>query len=119
MDCEVNIDQLEAGAKIPSGELLVRYGESAVRQDSDLKKIRGDLEAVVGSMGIIEAAATISAFEGLNRIADVTGIQLDIGLADESADFRMTLGLDAYAGASSTQTAGSPARADDVMGIFR
>ena len=61
----------------------------------------------------------MAAFEGLNRIADATGIQLDSGLADESADFRMVLGLDAYAGAASTEAAGVPTRATDVMGIFR
>ena len=64
-------------------------------------------------------AATVAAFEGLNRIADATGIQLDSGLADESADFRMLLGLDACAGAASTEAAGVPTRAADVMGIFR
>ena len=60
----------------------------------------------------------MSAFEGLNLIADATGIQLDAGLADESADFRAILGLDAYSGASSTSSQGTPARADGVLAIF-
>ena len=101
------------------GEILVRYAESAVRQDSDLGEVRAALEAQVGPGGVVEAAATVAAFEGLNRIADATGIQLDSGLADESADFRETLGLDAYAGARSTESTGNPARSTDVMGIFR
>ena len=119
LNSEVDLEQLEAGADVTHGELLVRYAESAVRQDSDLGKVRTGLEAQVGPGGVIEAAATVAAFEGLNRIADATGIQLDSGLADESADFRMVLGLDAYAGAASTEAAGVPTRAADVMGIFR
>tara|TARA_Y100001970_G_scaffold179520_1_gene218491 strand:+ start:44658 stop:45041 length:384 start_codon:yes stop_codon:yes gene_type:complete len=119
LNSEVDLEQLEAGADVANGELLVRYAESAVRQDSDLGRVRAALEEQVGPGGVIEAAATIAAFEGLNRIADATGIQLDSGLADESADFRAALGLDAYAGAVSTQSTGIPARAAGVMEIFR
>ena len=119
MDSVVNLEQLEAGADVTHGELLVRYAESAVRQDSDLESVRSVLEEQVGAGGVVEAAATVAAFEGLNRIADATGIQLDSGLADESADFRTVLGLDAYAGASSTEATGVPSRAADVMEIFR
>lgn len=119
VNTEVNIDRLEAGAQIDNGNLLVRYAESAVRGDSDLVRVREELRAAVGTAGLVEAAATVSAFEGLNRLADATGIQLDAGLADESADFRAALGLDAYSGATSTQSQGTPNRAPDVMGIFR
>tara|TARA_B100000579_G_C22565926_1_gene726658 strand:+ start:402 stop:785 length:384 start_codon:yes stop_codon:yes gene_type:complete len=115
---EINIERLEAGAEVENGELLVRFAESAVRGDSDLSKVRQELESKMGVHGVIEAAATISAFEGLNRIADVTGIQLDAGLADESADFRASLGLDAYSGAASTELQGTAGRANDVLGIF-
>lgn len=119
VNTEVNIDRLEAGAQIDNGNLLVRYAESAVRGDSDLVRVREELRSAVGTEGLVEAAATVSAFEGLNRLADATGIQLDAGLADESADFRVALGLDAYSGATSTQFQGTPNRAPDVMGIFR
>ncbi len=115
---EVDLARLEVGAEVENGELLVRYAESAVRGDSDLDKVREELASRVGQLGLIEAAATVSAFEGLNRIADATGIQLDAGLADESADFRSTLGLDAYSGASSTDSQGTPGTAGNVMGIF-
>ncbi|MBM44755.1 MAG: hypothetical protein CL458_00730 [Acidimicrobiaceae bacterium] len=119
LSSEVNIDRLEAGAQVTNGDLLVRYAESAVRGDSDLPSVRKEVELAVGTHGLIEAAATVSAFEGLNRLADATGIQLDAGLADESADFRTALGLDSYSGAASTTSQGSPGRAADVMGIFR
>ena len=116
---EVKIEQLEDGANIEHGPALVRYAESAVRQDSDLPDSRSDLLGVAGLQALVEAAATVSAFEGLNRLADVTGIQLDSGLADESADFRSELGIDAYAGAASTKSNGFAQRAGDVIGIFR
>jgi hypothetical protein len=119
LSSDVNIDRLEVGAQVTNGDLLVRYAESAVRGDSDLPSVRKEVELAVGTHGLIEAAATVSAFEGLNRLADATGIQLDAGLADESADFRTALGLDGYSGAASTTSQGSPGRAGDVMGIFR
>ena len=97
----------------------MRYAESAVRLDSDLTESRNHLLRIAGAQALVEAAATVSAFEGLNRIADVTGIQLDSGLVDESADFRSELGIDSYAGATSTKSHGSAQRADNVMGIFR
>ena len=109
---EVKIEQLEDGANI-------EHGPALVRQDSDLPESRSDLLGVAGLQALVEAAATVSAFEGLNRLADVTGIQLDSGLADESADFRSELGIDAYAGAASTKSNGSAQRADNVIGIFR
>jgi len=116
---DVKIGQLEDGANIEHGSALVRYAESAVRRDSDLAVSRNRLLELAGSQALIEAAATVSAFEGLNRLADATGIQLDLGLADESADFRTELGINAYAGAASTKSEGSAARADNVLGIFR
>ena len=97
----------------------MRYTESAVRLDSDLSESRSHLLRIAGSQALVEAAATVSAFEGLNRIADVTGIQLDSGLADESVDFRSELGINSYAGATNTTSNGSAQRADNVMGIFR
>ena len=97
----------------------MRYTESAVRLDSDLADSRNHLLRIAGPQALVEAAATESAFEGLNRIADVTGIQLDSGLADESADFRSELGINSYAGATNTTSNGSAQRADNVMGIFR
>ena len=86
LSSEVDIDDLEAGAQVENGDLLVRYAESAVLGHSDLTALCEEVEDELGRKALIEAAATVSAFEGLNRIADVTGIQLDDGLADESAD---------------------------------
>jgi len=119
VNTDVKIEQLEDGANVEHGSALVRYTESAVRLDSDLTESRDHLLRIAGAQALVEAAATVSAFEGLNRIADVTGIQLDSGLVDESADFRSDLGIDSYAGATSTKSHGSAQRADNHMGIFR
>ena len=97
----------------------MRYAESAVQRDSDLTESRTRLLRLIGPQALVEASATVSAFEGLNRIAEATGIQLDAGLADESADFRNDLGINSYAGAVNTKSNGSPDRADSVLGIFR
>lgn len=52
----------------------------------------------------MEAAATIAVFNGLVRVADGTGIQVDAGVLADSADFRSSLGVDGYAGAANTET---------------
>lgn len=73
----------------------------------------------VGDAGLVDAAATVSAFEGLNRIADATGIQLDDGLDADSADFRDELGIEGFAGSESTGQRSIPrARVKSVQDLF-
>ncbi len=60
------------------------------------------LNAVVGPEAVVEAAGTIAAFNGLIRVADGTGIQLDDGLDAVSAETRERTGLNSYAGAANT-----------------
>lgn len=49
------------------------------------------------------AAATVSAFSGLVRVADATGIPIDDGLAAVSISARAELGIDGYSGAANSQ----------------
>lgn len=75
----------------------------------------------LGDEGLIEAAATVSVFNGLVRVADGTGIQLDDGLASVSVKDRSSLGLDRYAGASNTQTKSdesAPSPVETIAALF-
>lgn len=58
--------------------------------------------ARVGPEATGHAAATITAFSGLVRVADGTGIPIDDGLASVSADVRRSLSLDKLGGASNS-----------------
>ncbi len=71
---------------------------------AELVEARDRLIAEVGREGLIEAAATVAAFNGLVRVADGTGIELDDGLNEVSADLRSELKLDDLAGSVNTTT---------------
>jgi hypothetical protein len=53
-------------------------------------------------------------FNGLVRVADATGIQLDRGVLVDSADFRSALGVDAFSGAGNIAT-GAGARLESEV----
>ncbi len=86
---------------VPHGDRLVNLARAAVTGQG-LESARRELRAALGDEGFIEAAATISAFEGLNRIADGTGIELDVGLDAASRELRAEMGLEQFAGAANT-----------------
>jgi len=68
-----------------------------------LAEARRQLVAVVGPEGLLEAAATVAAFNGLVRVADGTGIELDDAMIVASAEVRADLGLDAMTGSANTR----------------
>ena len=87
---------------------------------ADAEATRAALGDAVGDDGLLEAAATVAIFNGLVRVADGTGIQLDAGLDEASAATRAELGIDRYGGAANTPTADATAdgAADDVAALF-
>ena len=62
---------------VPHGRLLVDYAEAAVRADDELGDLRTDLLRRLGPAAAGHAAATVTAFSGLVRVADATGIPID------------------------------------------
>lgn len=86
--------------------------------DPALSTAREQLRAAVGDGGLAEAAATVAAFNGLVRVADGTGIQLDAGVLHDSADFRAQLGVDRYGGAANTATVPQPVDRHSVEDLF-
>lgn len=94
------------------------FTRSAITSEG-LDAARRELRAAVGDDGFIEAAATVSAFEGLNRIADGTGIELDLGLDAASRELRAEMGLEQFAGAANTpERDGLEATPDDPAALF-
>jgi len=87
-----------------SAELLA-FTNLVHREAPALGTARQTLIASVGADGLVEAAATIAAFNGLVRVADGTGIRLDAGLDGYSHDDRKRLGIDEFAGAANTESA--------------
>jgi len=101
----------------PAGAELMAFASAANRaanpvgqaeaDESELARGLADarerLQSVVGTGGLLDAAATVAAFNGLVRVADGTGIELDDTLVAFSADLRHELELDSMAGAANTR----------------
>lgn len=83
-----------------------------VEAASSLVDARENLVVAVGPEGLLEAAATVAAFNGLVRVADGTGIELDDAMIVVSSDIRSHLGLDAMAGAANTRHLGTTPAVD-------
>ena len=107
---------------MPHGAELLAFAAAAhAAPDPDapaLSAARERLRAAVGDDGLAEAAATVAAFNGLVRVADGTGIQLDAGVLHDSADFRAELGVDRYGGAANTATAPQAVDRRSVQDLF-
>jgi hypothetical protein len=100
--------------------VLLRFANAAQRDLDDLDDARAAVVAALGPAGLLEAAAKVSVFNGLVRVADGTGIPLDDGVVGYTADYRQRLGLDAYGGAgNTTSTPRSGTAPDDEVDVRR
>ena len=121
VDLAMAVDPNAAGdAGIPAGEYLLAFASAANRRDARLVAARAELEAALGADAVLEAAATVAVFNGLVRVADGTGIQLDPSMLTSTAESRRLLGIDAFDGAANS--VGAPAsprfEATGVQGLF-
>lgn len=107
-----------ADVGLPASAVLLRFADEAQSDSGDLPRARADLIDAVGEDGLVEAAATIAIFNGLVRVADGTGIQLDDGVLADSADYRDRLGVNSYGGAQNSRTVEVHARAQSVRDLF-
>lgn len=121
VDLDVATDPSQDGdAGVPHGAELLAFASAANNRTDGLPTARLALEAAVGGEGLLEAAATVAAFNGLVRVADGTGIQLDPSMMTSTADTRQALGIDLFGGAANSLGAPTDARfdADGVRGLF-
>jgi hypothetical protein len=120
---EVDIDAAidpdsDSDAGIVNGALLLRFATAAQQRTDDLPASRLALMNALGEEGVVEAAATIAIFNGLVRVADGTGIQLDDGVLADSSDFRDRLGVSKFDGAEKSTSVVAPTRIDGVAELF-
>jgi len=121
VDLETATDSSRAGdAGVPAGAELLAFATAANQRSGDLANARSAVRDAVGDDGLIEAAATIAIFNGLVRVADGTGIQLDPSMLTSTTELRSSLGIDAYAGSANSANAPVDPRfeADGVQGLF-
>lgn len=81
-----------------AGAELAAFAEALVGRDpATVDRAIQTLRAAVGDVGWIDAAGVAATFNAIDRLADATGIPLEDVNAEASADFRTTIGLDAFA----------------------
>lgn len=103
VDLEGALDAGHVGeVGIPAGPELLAFTNAVELARGDINETRRALAAVIGDQGAIEAAAIIAIFNGLVRVADGTGIQLDDGVFNASVTERESLHINRFAGATNS-----------------
>jgi len=83
---------------VPHGAVLIRLADAVLGDnDNALRDARRAVLAALGPAGLSDAAGVIGLFNAIDRVADATGIPLEPDKAEDSADFRVALGLDRFA----------------------
>ena len=59
--------------------------------------IRHEAEQDMGAQQVVDALVVASAFNGITRVADATGIPLDENTRQQTEEMRATTGIDAFA----------------------
>jgi len=111
VDLEIAVDASRTGdAGVPYGEELLAFATEANRRSDSLPDAREALRAAVGHEGLLEAAATVAIFNGLVRVADGTGIQLDPSMVTSTVETREKLGIENFGGAANSIDASTQPR---------
>jgi hypothetical protein len=88
----------ERTAGIEHEDWLKRLTEEAIRSEwSALARTLAAASDAVGQKMAVDCLVVASAFNGITRVADATGIPLDENTETTTAEMRATVGLDAFA----------------------
>ncbi len=94
-----------AESGVPEAPRLLAFADAAVgTDDAPLEAARDDLLQACGPEVLVDTAAIVANFQRMVRIADSTGIPLDVGLGSFSTEVREDLGLNEFGSASNTAT---------------
>lgn len=109
-----------ADVGVPASAELLAFTNAVELGRGDIDETRAAVAAAIGDDATTEAAAIIAIFNGLVRVADGTGIQLDEGVFTASVDERDLLGINGFAGAANSvgvdATDVSPAAVHELFG---
>jgi hypothetical protein len=91
-------------AGVEHGAQLLAFTEACMgTDDAALARERRKLRAVLSDEQFVDVAATIAAFNVVDRIADSTGIPLDEMMKPMSADLRRELDLTRFRSSANTR----------------
>ena len=100
-DINLNI-VTEGSAAGPSGiaadTALLGFAEAVPSHDgAATATARAAIVAELGDAALADAVAVVAAFNGIDRVADATGIPLDESMDERTEDLRTELGLNPFA----------------------
>tara|TARA_Y100001970_G_scaffold291730_1_gene430057 strand:+ start:999 stop:1343 length:345 start_codon:yes stop_codon:yes gene_type:complete len=82
---------------LPHGVILNEFLEAIFAGDTPrLKDAQNRLIEAMGEQALVDAAATIAAFNAYPRMADATGIPLESAKEEATEELRINLGLDVF-----------------------
>ena len=85
----------QVDADLPHGNLINDFVEAIFsRNPSRVSVVRDVLVRVMGEQAMVDAAATIAAFNAYPRMADATGIPLENAKEDATMEMRAELGIE-------------------------
>ncbi len=88
---------VEGDGGVPHGRLLVEFAEAVLGEDeAALTRVRGALSEAIGPAGLVDAVGVVGLFDAIDRVADATGIPLEVEKAAASTDFRAALGINRF-----------------------
>ena len=122
-DLEAALLDPASDAGVPHGRILKGFARAAILEPEALDGRTAELRSAVGEEGWLEAVSTVAAFEGLVRVADATGIEVDDQVYASSVGFRSALGIDRYPSAANTRKDAASIALDEryatAMDLFR
>ncbi len=103
VDLKAVVDRDHTGdVGVPASPELLAFTNAVELGQGDIDASRSALVDAIGDEATLEAAAIIAIFNGLVRVADGTGIQLDQGVFTASIDDRELLDINRFAGAANS-----------------
>ncbi len=95
-DLTATVGESEDGG-VEGGAVLIEFGEAVLGDDeARLAAARAGVRDAVGEAGFVDAAAIVSTFNAIDRVADSTGMPLSDEILERTADFREELGLNDF-----------------------
>ena len=87
----------DIGVGVADAAVLLALADAVIAEDETaIPAARAAVIEAIGEAALVDAAAVIAGFNGITRIADATGIPLEDGKAEQTADWRAELGIDAF-----------------------
>jgi hypothetical protein len=97
VDLNAIIGEADGDGGILHGELLGRFAEAVVSDDpAALTSARQETLDTLGPEALVDACGVAATFNAIDRVADSTGIPIDEVRLEPTAEFRESLGINAF-----------------------